>query len=249
MVSLSRARHLPYLLLGLVIFAGGVVEQSAAGNPVPKESKRWTEKFNISSCTWSNVGRNDYFVLEPGHRTVLAGHEGKEAIEVTITVLPETKKIGDVETRIIEERETHDGQIVEISRNYYARCQQTNDVFYFGEAVDMYKGGRITGHEGSWTADTTGVRAGLFMPATALIGARFYQEIAPGVAMDRVEIASDSESVKTPAGVFHDCVKTEETTPLEPGVRDYKVFARGVGLIQDGVCLLTKVGSTLNNKP
>ena len=55
--------------------------------------------------------------------------------------------------------------------------------------------------------------AGLFMPSRPLIGARFYQEIAPAVAMDRVEIISDTESLKTPAGEFHDCVKTEETTP------------------------------------
>jgi hypothetical protein len=82
------------------------------------------------------------------------------------------------------------------------------------------------------------------MPARPLLGARFYQEIAPGVAMDRVEIASDAELVKTPAGEFHDGVKTEETTPLEPGVKAYKVYARGIGIVRDGEFLLTTYGQT-----
>jgi hypothetical protein len=58
--------------------------------------------------------------------------------------------------------------------------------------------------------------------------------------MDRVEFISDSETLKTPAGEFSECLKTEETTPLEPGVTDYKVYARGVGMIRDGSLLLTK---------
>ena len=45
----------------------------------------------------------------------------------------------------------------------------------------MYKDGKPAGHEGAWTANTAGAKAGLFMPSRPLLGARFYQEIAPGV--------------------------------------------------------------------
>ena len=116
-------------------------------------------------------------------------------------------------------------------------------VFYFGEDVDIYKDGKIDNHEGSWIAGKAGAKPGLFMPSRPLLGARCYQEMAPAVAMDRIEIVSDAETLKTPAGEFHGCLKTEETTPLEPGVKDYKVYARGIGMIQDGLLLLTKHGS------
>jgi len=38
-------------------------------------------------------------------------------------------------------------------------------------------------------------------------------------------------------------LKIAETTPLEPGVREYKYYARGIGLIQDGSLKLVKYGS------
>jgi hypothetical protein len=34
----------------------------------------------------------------------------------------------------------------------------------------------------------------------------------------------------------------EETTPLEPGVGDYKVFAPGIGIVQDGSLKLVRHG-------
>ena len=157
-------------------------------------------------------------------------------------MLKDTKLVGKVETRVLEERELHDGQLVEVSRNFFAVCGPSNDVFYFGEDVDNYKDGKKEPGDDSWAADSKDFRAGLFLPARPLLGARFYQEIAPGVAMDRVEIVSDIATLDTPAGKFHDLVKTEETTPLEPGVKDYKLYAKGIGIVQDGTLLLVKYG-------
>jgi hypothetical protein len=67
--------------------------------------------------------------------------------------------------------------------------------------------------------------------------------VAPGVAMDRVEIVSLSETVKTPAGEFTNCLKLKETTPLEPGVTDYKYYAPGIGMVQDGSLRLATFGT------
>jgi len=78
-----------------------------------------------------------------------------------------------------------------------------------------------------------GAKFGLMMPGQVL-KARFYQEIAPKVAMDRAKIVCTSETVKTPTGEFKNCLKVEETTPLEPGVKEQKYYALGIGLIQDG---------------
>ena len=46
--------------------------------------------------------------------------------------------------------------------------------------------------------------------------------------------------LKTPAGEFRNCLKTRETTPLEPDANDYKIYARGVGMISDGGLLISK---------
>jgi hypothetical protein len=234
---MKKRKSLGLILMG-VAFCGVAPDPSAAAAP-PQDGKRWTDSFNLPACSWSPTGRNEYFILEPGYRQVLEGREGKDAVHLEITVLDQTKRVGNVETRIVEEKETHNGQVVEISRNFYALCTATNDVFYFGEEVDIYKDGKLDNHEGAWIAEQGGARAGLFMPSRPLIGARFYQEIAPAVAMDRVEIVSDTETLKTPAGELHDCVKTEETSPLTPHTKDYKIYARGIGLVQDGVLLLS----------
>ena len=216
---------------------------SLARPATPGDSKAWTDHFDMSACQWSSSGKSEYFILEPGYKQVLEGKEKDAQVRLEITVLNDTKKIGDVETRIIEERQTENGALEEVSRNYFAICGPTNDVYYFGEAVDIYKNGKVDHHEGEWVAGSGGARAGLFIPAKPRLGDRFYQEVAPKVAMDRVEIVSNSESLKAPAGEFHDCVKTEETTPLEPDAKEYKIFAKGVGIVQDGDLLLVKYGA------
>ena len=50
--------------------------------------------------------------------------------------------------------------------------------------------------------------------------------------MDRVEVVSTTETVKTPAGTFENCVHLRETTPLERDV-SHKYYAPGIGIIKD----------------
>ena len=112
----------------------------------------------------------------------------------------------------------------------------------------MYERGKITTHEGAWMHGTDGARYGLIMPAQPRVGFKHYQEIAPGVAMDRAEIVSVSETYKTPAGTFKDCLQVDETTPLEPGDHSLKIYAPGIGLIKDGKTLLVQYGAVKSGK-
>ncbi|MHC4626422.1 MAG: hypothetical protein ACYTDV_05525 [Planctomycetota bacterium] len=205
-----------------------------------EQIKRWTDSFHIENCTFSTVGRNRFFSLELGHQLVLENEEEK----VVITVLDKTRMIGGIRTRVIEEREEKDGQLAEVSRNFFAICKEHGDVFYFGEEVDDYKDGRIVGHGGAWQADESDSKAGIIMPGTILLGARHYQEISPK-AMDRAEIIADDVMMRTPAGTFKNCIRVEETSGLDPDEKCYKTYAPGVGIIQDEDLLLvryTKVG-------
>ena len=209
------------------------------------ESGGWTKLFHMENRNFSPTGKNPYFILQPGYQLVLEGKEDHKQVRLVISVLNETEKIGNVETRVVEERESADAQLVEVSRNYFAIDKNTQDIFYFGEAVDIYRNGKVIGHEGAWRADEPGNHAGIMIPGRILIGARYYQEVAPSVAMDRAEIVDRETTLKTPAGTFEHCLKTQETTPLEPGVKEYKIYAPGIGLIKDGTLLLTKYGDNV----
>ena len=162
----------------------------------------WTSVFLVEKDELLSVGRNPYFILEPGYRLVLEG----DGAQLIITVLNETKKVDGVETRVVEERETKGGKLVEVARNYFAISKRTNDVFYFGEDVDMYKDGKIANHDGSWLSGVNGSKFGLMMPGRVLLHSRYYQEVAPNIAMDRATIVSVTETVKTPAGEFKNSV-------------------------------------------
>jgi hypothetical protein len=206
----------------------------------------FTTDFNLQDCTFSTTGRNPFFVLAPGYRLTLEGVEDSQRVELLITVLPRERSItlpgvGRVMTRVVEERESVDGELSEISRNFFAICEQTNSVFYFGEEVDFYEGGQIVGHGGAWQAGIDGAAPGISMPGTFLLGSRYYQEIAPGVAMDRAEHVAMGLTFEVPAGRFTRVVQVKETTPLEPHAREFKLYAPGVGIIVDGVLKLVDV--------
>jgi hypothetical protein len=191
----------------------------------------------ISKCKMLTTGRNEYFVLEPGFQAVLEGGDTK----LQVTVLNETKTIDTVVTRVVEEREWKNGALYEVARNYFALCEQTKDVYYFGEDVDFYKNGKVVKHDGTWHAGGKN-KAGLMMPGTPKLKMKYYQELAPGIAMDRAEIVSLTDSCKTPAGTFSKCMKVKETSALDLMASEYKYYAPGVGLIRDADLQLIKYG-------
>ena len=209
----------------------GALLLAVAQKPAPRP---WLESFDVRPANLATVGRSPYFDLEPGYQLTLEGTEDGKLVRLVITVLGETKVVGGIETRVVEERETQNGAIVEVSRNYLAIERGTNNLYYFGEDVDIFKGGGVTGHEGAWLHAAGGARFGMLLPGTPVVGLRYYQEQAPRVAMDRAEVISVSETLVVPAGRFERCLRTEETTPLEPKAREYKVYAQGVGIVKDG---------------
>jgi hypothetical protein len=211
--------------------------KTPAQEPVASE---WMQDFNISKRTMISTGRNPYFILEPGFELIFKSNYEK----LVITVLNDTVDVGGIITRVVEEREWKMGQLIEVSRNFFAMCKETKDVFYFGEVVDDYLNGKIIGHGGQWRADSPGNKPGLNMPGTPKVGMKYYQEIAPGKAMDRAEVISLNEKLKTPAGTFENCLKTQEGSALKIWEKEYKIYAEGIGLLKDGNMLLVKYGFT-----
>ncbi len=234
--------------LALTLAAALALPQAALG------ADEFTTDFRIEDCTWSAWGReNPYMSLRPGRQQVLEGEEDGTEIRAEVTMLHQLETIHfttakgkplTVVTRVMEEREFEDGEIVEVSRNWVARCVQTSNIFYFGEEVDNYEDGVLVDHEGAWRAGVDGAQPGLLMPGSFLLGARYFQEQAPDDAEDRGENARMGFAVSVPAGIFTECVQIDETNPLSsnPNAVDVKVFCPGVGIVKDESLELVSFG-------
>lgn len=222
---------------GDILEAGNDTEQAES-----EGENEYTSSFRAEDCTFTSTGRNPFFILEPNYQLVLSGGDAGDVAQVMITVLNETRDVNGTETRVVEERETLGGELAEISRNFFAICEETNSVFYFGEEVDDYENGILIAHEGAWLAGEGANKAGVIMPGTILLGARYYQEIAPDIALDRAEIIDMGEVIQTLSGDFTDTLITQETNSLEPDVAELKYYAAGIGLIQEEDLKLERYG-------
>lgn len=67
------------------------------------------------------------------------------------------------------------------------------------------------------------------MKAHPAVGDFYRREFSLGNAEDNAETLSLTESVTVPFGTFDHCLKSEETTPLEPDALEDKFYTPGVG--------------------
>lgn len=231
-VNLMHLRTILFTAVAFSVAGAGCHSSSASKDSSPAAAPSgddgWRRSFNPDKSNLGPTGANPYFDLTPG--TVRVYREGKTTL--TITALNETRVVDGVTTRVVEEREEAGGKPKEISRNYFAIDRATGDVYYFGEDVDEYHGD-VVSHPGVWQSGVNGAHFGLMVPGRPATGDRFYQELAPGVAMDRFEIVGMEDTIETPAGTFTHCMHVRETTPLESDV-GHKWYAAGVGLVKDG---------------
>ena len=242
----SRTNRLRTLTVTAALLCLGL-----AGIPAAAQEPEFTSEFRVQDCRFRSWGKNPFFILKPGFQLQLEGESDGEEIAVTKTVTWDTQLITfeidgapvRVRTRVLVERETVDGELSEISHNFYAICRPTNDVYYFGEDVDIYEDGEIVSHDGAWRVGQDAAQPGIVMPGTFLLGARYHQEVAPGIAEDRAEHVAMGLDVETPAGAFSDCVNIVDTNPLDDESEgDDKKFCPGVGLTVDEEIELVEFG-------
>jgi hypothetical protein len=209
----------------------------AAGN--------WTDAFKTQRCsTWTPTGSNMYMNLIPGHQANFTGVvPGGDQLKVSITVTNQVKVMPDgIPTRVVNDTvvNAQSGALKEIALDYYAICKDTNSVFYFGEKTAEYENGKIANTTGTWQHGVDGAHAGVAVPGLNLLGAQYYQEVAPKVALDQGQTVSVTDNNNTKL-CNNNCLKVAETTPFEPGIVEYKIYAPNVGLVYDhGLTLVTK---------
>jgi hypothetical protein len=176
---------------------------------------------------------NPWFPLQPGTVLTYKGHdEGIPARDV-LRVTHRTKRIQGIRTTVILDRVYKRGRLAERTHDYYAQDRKGN-VWYLGEdTATLKRNGQVESREGSFRAGRDGARGGIFMPAHPKPGDGGWQEYYVGHAQDRYRILNKHTRLHTPAVSSRHAMLIRETTPLEPGVVDHKIYVRGVGTVRE----------------
>jgi hypothetical protein len=196
-----------------------------------------TPVFSAKEFAGDNEITNLYFPLIPGTVYTYKGQrEGKASVD-TLEVTHERKGVDGVKTTVIHDQLTLNGKLHEKTVDWYAQDKSGN-VWYFGEETETLKpNGEVESTEGSWKAGTPvekgGPKAGpgIFMGAKPEVGVGYKQELAEPIASDQFEVVSLNTPVSTPYITTTRGLKTKETTPLEKGVVDNKIYALGIGTV------------------
>lgn len=172
---------------------------------------------------------NPWFPLPPGATYVYQGVDsGRPAVDV-LQPSHRTRVVDGVRTREVNDRVLIDGRLQERTTDYYAQ-DGCGNVWYFGEDTALIdRRGQVITREGSWHAGVHGAQPGVFMQAHPVLRRLFRQEWARQAAEDQYSVISRGAPVTVPFRSATHALRTRETTALEPGVVDRKVYVRGVG--------------------
>jgi Ca2+-binding RTX toxin-like protein len=195
-------------------------------NLIPQDSS--TVNAAINPADFVNFIDNPYLTYEPGATFISKSPDGS-AVDI-FEVTRDTKVIDGVTCTVVKDLVTQDGQLTEKTFDYFAQDKAGN-VWYFGEDAQQIVNGHVVGTEGSWRAGVNGATPGIIMEAHPQVGDQYDQENAVGVAQDHAQVLSLSESSTVPYGSFDHLLKTAETSLVEPGALEYKLYAAGVGAI------------------
>ncbi len=238
----AKARLLSVSLILVGITCGGILAcclGSRAGVPpdAGKDLPYWDKTSHVDLKNLTTVGRNPYFNLVPGCRLRYTSGTATRVM----TVRRKTKIIDGVETRVVEEKEAQQGQPTKIVWRYYAIDKTTSALYCFGVHSQIYYNGRLVSQRG-WRSGAHGAMFTLVLPAAPKVGDTLLRNHRPLQPRRQEEVIDVAEKVVTPAGTFANCVCTETKGRGESKV---KVFAPGVGLVQDGPFALVKVIQTV----
>jgi hypothetical protein len=175
---------------------------------------------------------NPYLPMRPGSRWVYRETDSDGSVQrVVVKVTRRTRLIANgVRARVVRDTVTERGRLVEDTFDWYAQDRAGN-VWYMGEDTTEYENGRPVSKSGSWEAGVDGARAGIVMLARPRPGREYRQEYYEGEAEDRARVLSLDDQAEVPAGHYTGVLTTKDWNPLEPDVLEYKLYAKGVGLV------------------
>jgi hypothetical protein len=169
---------------------------------------------------------NPYFPLVPGTTFTYLTPNG--AIKDVFAVTHDTRVIDGVTCVQVHDSVYTNDVLTEDTLDFFAQDLE-GSVWYFGENTAEFEDGLLATIEGSFLAGVNNDKPGIIMKAHPAPGDFYRQEFSLGNAEDYGETLNLTSRVVVPYGRFDNCLKSEETTPLEPDALEDKYYAPGVG--------------------
>lgn len=171
---------------------------------------------------------NPFFPLVPGTTFVYQGKSDGDVITDNFAVTSNTRVIDGVTCVEVHDSVFTNDVLTEDTLDWFAQDKDGN-VWYFGENTAELEDGLIATIAGTFMSGVNNDKPGIIMKARPAIGDFYRQEFSLANAEDYGETIGLNASVMVPYGTFDHCLKSEETTPLEPDALEDKFYAAGVG--------------------
>jgi hypothetical protein len=201
---------------------------STTGSPDARSAlPQGSEPVDLDPADFTTDIDNPYWPISRGKRWVYTSMDER----IVVTRTNRKKTVDGIDAVVVTDIGTQrngGGGFVEVTKDWYAQDADGN-VWYLGEDTKEYENGKVASTKGSWEHGVDGAYAGVIIPADPKPGLAYRQEYYKGEAEDVAKVLSLDATAKVPFGTFENCLKTEDTTPLEPDVREHKYYARNVG--------------------
>lgn len=175
---------------------------------------------------------NPYFPLPVGRKLVYEGIKDGQTQTDTVIVTDQKKVILGITATVVSDVATHDGSVLEKTFDFYAQDDQGN-VWYVGEDTTHFLPNGKADTSGSFTAGVDGAQPGIIMEAHPQIPDAYRQECYASQAEDTAWVVGTNGSASVPFGKVRNALTTLESTRLEPGAYDEKVYGPGIGIVSE----------------
>jgi hypothetical protein len=221
-----RAAATMLIVAGAAQLAGCSAGEEPAGTTA---LPRGSEAVALDPDDFTTAIDNRFWPMRPGTRWTYRETGGGEELTAVVTATGRTKRIANgVEARVVRDTVTRGTEIIEDTFDWYAQ-DAAGAVWYLGEDTAEFENGRVVSRAGSFEAGVDGALAGVALPAEPRPGDRYRQEYYRGVAEDNGEVLSGNEMADVAYGHVDGLLLTKDTSTIEPGVLEYKLYAPGVG--------------------
>ncbi|MCC7412342.1 MAG: PEP-CTERM sorting domain-containing protein [Gammaproteobacteria bacterium] len=217
-----------------------VLIASTGAGPGPAHAAATLPDFGAATFVPGAAVDHPYFPLLDNLTRIYVGekNEGGEIVteRFELTVLGAGPTILGVATTARRDRAYEDDLLVEETLDYYAQDTAGN-VWYFGEDVTNYvyddDDNLVSTHNASaWLAGQNSALPGFAMPGALTPAFNYYQEFAPfDAALDEGTVLAVGVELSLGIGDFDDVLVIYETSALDPDAREFKYYARDLGLV------------------
>jgi hypothetical protein len=175
---------------------------------------------------------NPYYPLPVGRTLVYRGVKDGQTQVDRVTVLSKTRVVEGITATVVRDVAKHGNRLLEKTFDWFAQDDQ-GTVWYLGENTKAYGPNGHVDTSGSWESDVNDAEPGVIMEPDPQVPDAYRQEYLAGDAEDTAWIVDRGGPVTVPFGRLHRALTSLEFARIEPGVIDQKVYAPGIGIVQE----------------